>query len=856
MTITGPLRVVEPTSESDAASTLAALEQACNDASLPEHVRTLLSQARDALRDAGQAADIERSRYRAVFDAVPDPVSIIDWDGTVLDVNKAGMAAYQRTREEIIGKPIEFLNPDLPRDHLRPVWESLSRGETYVIEVTNMRADGTRFPVEVHSAGFNIDGKMRIVAVARDLSGRHAAELRYRELMEMIDKGIVVRDAQGNIVHVNPAAMRILNIRDGATLEEDLRADNWQTFDEHGREVSEQEQPATYALRTGKIVESTVLGFYNKRVRQLKWLSVTCVPQFAAGASRPEQVLSLFSDVTELKRDSALFDRAQALAHIGGWEWDTGQNTLYLTEEARRIIGQEPAPATIDELMACLREPDRRRLRTALDHALADGRSLNLDLQGWQTNGHLFWVRVIGEADTADPLSTHVTGTLQDITERKQAEETLRVQARTDPLTGLLNRDAVLEELETRLSDATLSRAAVLYIDLDRFKIVNDVLGHAAGDRLLSAASRRIQRAVGSEGLIARFGGDEFLVICSTGDEPTRPERLADVILEAFSESFRMDGEEFSITASIGIAQAPIDGRRAQQLIQNADVAMYDSKRRGRNDWQTFTAELAEQQLQRLQLETHLRRAVINDEFNLVYQPLVEIETGNVVGAEALIRWNNRLLGEMRPDHFISHAETTGDIVGIGGWVLREACRQMRRWLDRGLQVERIAVNVSYRQFLGEDLSEHVRAALAESGLPGSALELEFTERVLIEDAPDTVRTFAALRDMGIVLTIDDFGEGYSALNYLRRLPIHGLKLSQLFVQGVPDRASDVAVCQAVTGIARSLGLTLVAEGIETERQRRFLLDLGVTVGQGFLFAPGLTSEELQAAYPPVKEPR
>jgi EAL domain-containing protein (putative c-di-GMP-specific phosphodiesterase class I) len=308
-----------------------------------------------------------------------------------------------------------------------------------------------------------------------------------------------------------------------------------------------------------------------------------------------------------------------------------------------------------------------------------------------------------------------------------------------------------------------------------------------------------------------------------------------------------MDGEEFSITASIGIAQAPIDGRRAQQLIQNADVAMYDSKRRGRNDWQTFTAELAEQQVQRLQLETHLRRAVINDEFHLVYQPLVEIDSGNVVSAEALIRWNNRLLGEMRPDRFISHAETTGDIVGIGGWVLREACRQMRHWRDRGLRLDRIAVNVSYRQFLGEDLTEHVRAALAESGLPGDALELEFTERVLIEDAPDTLRTFLALRDLGVVLTIDDFGEGYSALNYLRRLPIHGLKLSQLFVQGVPDRKSDVAVCQAVTGIARSLGLSLVAEGIESERQRKFLLDLGVTIGQGFLFSPGLAPDELQA---------
>lgn len=854
MNTKAPPRTVEPATGSDTAATLAALEQACNDPTVPEHLRPLLRQARDALREAEAAAAIERNRYRALFDAVPDPVSIIDWDGTVLDVNKAGMAAYQRSREEIVGKSIEVLNPELPRDHMRPVWDTLARGETLVLEVTNMRADGTRFPVEVHSAAFQDNGHMRIVAVARDLSGRHTAELRYRELMETVDKGIIVRDAAGRIVHANPAAMRILDLDDAVSLEDSLRNEDWQTFDQHGRPVPQAEQPATYALRTGKIVESTVLGFYNARTRHLKWLSVTTVPQFAPGASRPEQVLSLFSDVTALKRDSTLFDRAQALAHIGGWEWDTGRNELYLTGEAQRILGQHPPPATMDDFLACLREPDRRRLRAALDHAVSHGRSLNLDLQGWQANGHLFWMRVIGEAETSDPLNTHITGTLQDITERKQSEETLRIQARTDPLTGLLNRDAVLEELENRLSDPALSRAAVLYIDLDRFKVVNDVLGHAAGDRLLSAASRRIQRAVGSEGLIARFGGDEFLVVCSTGDEPSRPERLADAILEAFSESFRMDGEEFNITASIGIAQAPIDGRRAQQLIQNADVAMYDSKRRGRNDWQTFTAELAEQQLQRLQLETHLRRAVSNDEFHLVYQPLVRIDSGDVVGAEALIRWNNRSLGEMRPDHFISHAETTGDIVGIGGWVLREACQQMRHWRDRGLALDRIAINVSYRQFLGEDLAEHVRAALAGSGLPGNALELEFTERVLIEDAPDTVRTFAALRDMGVVLTIDDFGEGYSALNYLRRLPIHGLKLSQLFVQGVPGRKSDVAVCQAVAGIARSLGLSLIAEGIETEQQRRFLLDLGVTTGQGFLFSPGVAPHELQPRYPPREE--
>ena len=208
---------------------------------------------------------------------------------------------------------------------------------------------------------------------------------------------------------------------------------------------------------------------------------------------------------------------------------------------------------------------------------------------------------------------------------RKQSDETLRVQARSDPLTGLLNRDAVLGELEARLDDPTHSALAVLYIDLDRFKVVNDVLGHAAGDRLLASAARRIQRAVGSEGLIARFGGDEFLVVCTTGDDPTRPQRLADAILEIFGDSFRMDGEEFSITASIGIAQAPDDGERPQALIQAADVAMYDSKRRGRNGWQAFTAELAAQQLQRLQLENQLRRAVSNDEFHLVYQPQVNL---------------------------------------------------------------------------------------------------------------------------------------------------------------------------------------------------------------------------------------
>src|SRR5690606_17168385 len=402
-------------------------------------------------------------------------------------------------------------------------------------------------------------------------------------------------------------------------------------------------------------------------------------------------------------------------------------------------------------------------------------------------------------------------------------------------------------ELAAMLPAERRAGAAVLYIDLDRFKIVNDVLGHAAGDRVLVSAARRLRRAVGNEGRIARFGGDEFMVICDATEDPGMPERLARGILDAFGVSFRMDGEEFSITASIGIARAPLDGRLPQQLIQNADLAMYESKRRARNGWQAFSAEMAEQQLARLQLETHLHRAVENEEFRLVYQPQVDLGSGRIIGAEALIRWNNDALGEMQPGNFIAHAETTGDIVAIGAWVLHEACAQLRRWRDRRVPIDRIAVNVSYRQFGGDALVRHVRRALDDAGLQGDALELEFTERVLIEEAPDTMETFASLRDMGVRLAIDDFGEGYSALNYLRRLPIHGLKISQQFLQGVPQSASDMAICEAVAGIARGLKLDLVAEGVEHEEQRQFLLKLGVTVGQGFMFAPGLDPDEFAA---------
>ena len=820
-----------------------ALADAADDASLSPQLRALLRQSADALASARAAIEAEHTRYRALFDAVPDPVSVLARDGTVLDLNKAGMRAYKRPREDIIGRPIETLNPDLPRDHLAPVLETLDRGETYVIEVTNMRADGSRFPVEVHSANLLYDGQPAIVAVARDLSARHEAEVRYTSLIEGIDKAITLQDRLGRIHYMNAAASRIYGIGSDDPLHAEPDWNDWLVVDEQGRPLPFDAYPANRALREGHAISSEVIGLFRRSTQRLVWLSVTAVPQFAPGAAHADMVLALSSDITDLQRDRALFDRVQELARIGGWQWDRASGRLYLSAEANRILGAAMAPASMEAVLACLHHPDRERLRATLA-AICDGTGFDLELQGAEADGTPFWVRMIGEPDPHDPGSDRLSGTLQDITERKHAEDTLRVQAQTDALTGLLNRDAILEQIELRLANPGHSGLSLLYIDLDRFKIVNDVLGHNAGDTLLVDAARRIVSAIGTEGLIARFGGDEFLVACRADDDAGRPERLARQVQQAFADTFRLGKDEFNVTTSIGIARAPDDGTTPKQLIQSADTAMYDSKRRHRNGYQAFSPELAARQNERLQAETQLRRALDNGEFHLVYQPQVDLRSGRILYAEALVRWHNPQLGEMRPDRFIELAETTGDIVRIGDWVLQEACAQMRRWREQGLPVQRVAVNVSYRQFIGEDLGQSVQRVLEAAGLPGHALELELTERVLIDDAADTLQVFDQLRRLGVQLSIDDFGEGYSALNYLRRLPIHALKLSHSFLKGVPGKPSDVAICQAVTGIARSLGLGIVAEGVETEAQRDFLLRQGVNIGQGFLFAPGLPPGE------------
>jgi diguanylate cyclase (GGDEF)-like protein/PAS domain S-box-containing protein len=814
----------------------------------------LLDQLIEATRQLLQESAVLERRHRSLIEAVPDSVAVLDDSGRILDVNEAACRSLGYDRDALCTLSLFDISPARDPDHLRRFIESVPLGQTVRDETTNKRRDGTTFRAEVNTRTYLEDGQRRIVAVARDVTEKQqieddlrASEQRYQALLHSIDKGIIVQDERGRVISANPAACRMLGIDEPSLIELRDRADYWHVIDEHGRSMAFRDLPGVRALSEGRTVDSTVIGIFHRASNRYAWLSVTAVPQFRDGESRPFQVISMFSDVTALKRDSELFGQAQTLARIGGWEWIPGDDRVYWTRELFEMHELDVhSDMRLDDFLALFAEDDGENLRLALRHALEDLGSIDVECRLIAGRKRMRWVRLIGQALSLGEEAYRVAGTLQDITERKLREEALSHQASTDNLTGLLNRDSILQRLEDAIRSSPSGKGpTVLYVDLDRFKIINDLLGHQTGDNLLASAAERLRQAAGGDGEVARFGGDEFLVLVPGDSSGRRAEKLAERIAAAFTRPFSYAAEDFSITVSVGLARCPTDGNTAQELITSADTAMYEAKRRGRNTWQPFNASLARDVSERLLIEAHLRRALDQEEFRLVFQPQVDLSTGRVFGAEVLLRWRSRILGELPPDRFIQHAENTGDIVRIGAWVISESCRCLAAWRREGIHLPRLAVNLSFRQILSENLPEVVSRSLAEHGLNGSDLELEITERVLVDDAPDTAAVLRTLRNLGVTITIDDFGEGYSALEYLRRLPIQGLKISHRFLRGVPFETGDVAICQAIVGIAHSMGLGIIAEGVETEAQRAFLLRHGVRQGQGFMFSRPMEAPQL-----------
>jgi diguanylate cyclase (GGDEF)-like protein/PAS domain S-box-containing protein len=454
--------------------------------------------------------------------------------------------------------------------------------------------------------------------------------------------------------------------------------------------------------------------------------------------------------------------------------------------------------------------------------------------------GETIWVK-IASAPRRDANGTllYDISVVEDITPRKTAEARIQYLATHDELTGLPNRALFTETLSRAIDAAQLNdrQCALIFIDLDRFKIVNDSLGHDAGDELLKEVARRIVRSVGSTAVTARFGGDEFVVLLDNVPGRSAAAATARAILSAMLEPVRVMNYDCRVTASIGIAMFPQDGRALSTLMKHADMAMYLAKDEGKNNFQFYSSVIAPMSVERIVLETHLTNALQRNEFSLQYQAKIAIATGRICGVEALLRWRNPQLGNVPPNAFISVAEDNGLIVEIGRWVLKTACAQSSAWRHLGLPALGMAVNLSPRQFKDPGLAQDVTEALRESGMEPTLLELEITEGMIMNSIDQAAEAATVIKALGVRLAIDDFGTGYSSLSQLKRFPIDTLKIDRSFIRELPHNSEDMAITEAIISLGKALGVNVIAEGVETAEQEAFLCSRGCDEIQGFLYS-------------------
>lgn len=483
--------------------------------------------------------------------------------------------------------------------------------------------------------------------------------------------------------------------------------------------------------------------------------------------------------------------------------------------------------------------------RSLLDKGRWHGEILNR-----KKNGDIFpaWLAISAVEDELGNIS-HFVAILSDFSEKRAFEEQLEFVANHDALTGLPNRVLLRDRAERAMMAAARegSGVALVVVDLDHFKIINDSLGHASGDRLLIAIVERLQASLGEEDTFCRQGGDEFILLLSAATGQDRLACKLQQMLESLARPFDLDGQALIVTASMGVAQYPGDARNVDDLLLKAEAAMYHAKQAGRNAYRFFSHKMNADSHERLALQSRLSQAIEREQLLLHYQPQVDLRTRRIIGAEALVRWTDGERGLVPPGKFIPVAEESGLIIPVGEWVLREACRQLQEWRQQGLPALSMAVNMSALQFKRSDPVETVRQILQETGLPGHCLELELTESILIDDANSILETLRRLKSLGVQLAIDDFGTGYSSLAYLKRFPIDKLKVDQSFVRDIVGDADAAAIVHTIIQLGRNLKMRTLAEGVETESQLAFLRVEGCREAQGYLFSKPVPSAEFLA---------
>lgn len=572
-------------------------------------------------------------------------------------------------------------------------------------------------------------------------------------------------------------------------------------------------------------------------------------------AGRPTHLVVVKEDVSDRKLRRA--DYAQT-RHLHERALASSSNGIMITrsdEDDHSIVYVNPAFERItgysaDEVLGMegrflvrddLAQPDLEHIRSAL----REQREGSATLRNYRKDGSLFWneLHIAPVHDLAGGTTTHFVSIINDISERVRYQHALEYQANHDSLTGLANRNLLNDRIEQAIAWAKRNGhvLGVMLLDLDHFKLINDASGHGAGDALLKEVAHRLMACVRETDTVARLGGDEFVIILTDLPQPDDVDQIAEKILSALSRPTEIAGRDVFVTASIGVSLYPRDGDHGEILLRYADMAMYRVKEHGRNSVRQFVPEMGSTAISRLDMEGAMRRGLERGEFVLHYQPKIDLATQHVVGAEALIRWQHPQIGLIHPIEFIRLAEDTGLILPLGEWVLAEACKQQVLWRQQGLQPLKIAINMSARQFRHDALAERIAAIFASTGADPANVILELTESMVMHDVDSTLLTLRALKKLGVSLSLDDFGTGYSSLSYLRRFPIDELKIDRSFINDIHTNPDDAAIAGAIIAMAHSLGLSVVAEGVENKEQAALLTRLGCNQVQGYYYARPLT---------------
>ncbi|OQX12150.1 MAG: hypothetical protein BWK76_18105 [Desulfobulbaceae bacterium A2] len=666
---------------------------------------------------------------------------------------------------------------------------------------------------------------------------------RLEELLSNIPDAVVTTDEDGMIETVNRAALQLFDYQEGEL---------------SGRSVTLLMTPDC-ALRHQEAFQRYLASGTR---------SLSQAPREVAGRNRLGESLVLELAISEfrtrqgrrfigLMRDIHARKAAERRQLLADRVIDSSAEAMVITDKDNTILRVNPAFCTMtgyseDEVLG--QTPRISKSHHHPPEFYRDMWNLLNRFGIWQgeiinrrKSGDIYpaWLTINAICDPQGAVTNYLA-IFTDITERKTAERRLAHLAHHDALTGLPNRLLLQDRFDQAMAHAQRDghRIALLFLDLDRFKTINDSLGHPFGDRLLQAVALRLQESIRDTDTVSRQGGDEFVLLLTELALPDDAGLVAQKILAAMTEPFSVDQQQLGIMCSIGISIAPDDASDYDTLRRQADTALYAAKGAGRATYRFFTEQMNLHVLEILDLEHRLRHAVAGGELSLNFQPQFSLAESRLVGAEALLRWQHPELGAISPARFIPVAEESGLIVAIGEWVLTQACRQARAWLDAGLEVPVVAVNISALQFRQDNLVERVAAILVDSGLPPARLELELTESLLIQNLERTLSTLNAFKSMGIRLSIDDFGTGYSSLSYLKRFKLDILKIDQSFIRDLAEDADDAAIVRAIIQLARSLNLHVIAEGVETVAQRDFLLAQGCDHVQGYLFARPLTAED------------